>query len=77
MKRTGLFWSWLWTILGILYFFLPLLATFMFSLRATKGILSFKAYTNLFAVRDALIRPISDSRLNVDSGPAAWPNAFF
>jgi putative spermidine/putrescine transport system permease protein len=48
MKRTGLFWSWLWTILGVLYFFLPLLATFMFSLRATKGILSFKAYTNLF-----------------------------
>ena len=48
MKRTNLFWSWLWTTLGILYFFLPLLATFMFSLRATKGILSFKAYTNLF-----------------------------
>ena len=48
MKRTNLFWSWLWTILGILYFFLPLLATFVFSLRAAKGILSFKAYANLF-----------------------------
>ena len=48
MKRTNLFWSWLWTILGILYFFLPLLATFVFSLRAAKGILSFKAYVNLF-----------------------------
>lgn len=48
MKRTNLFWSWLWMIFGILYFFLPLLATFMFSLRAIKGVLSFKAYTNLF-----------------------------
>lgn len=35
-------------ILGILYFFLPLLATFLFSLRAIKDVLSFKAYQNVF-----------------------------
>lgn len=48
MKRGGVIWSWFWMILGILYFFLPLIATFMFSLRAKRGILSFKAYDNLF-----------------------------
>lgn len=47
MKRGG-FWSWLWMILGIIYFFLPLVATFLFSLRAKLGVLSFKAYENLF-----------------------------
>jgi putative spermidine/putrescine transport system permease protein len=35
-------------ILGILYFFLPLLATFFFSLRAELGHLGFKAYINVF-----------------------------
>lgn len=49
MKRTSSFWAWLWFGLGILYFFLPLFATFMFSLRAVKGVLSFKAYENLLA----------------------------
>ena len=49
MKRTGVIWSWFWMILGILYFFLPLVATFLFSLRAKLGVLSFKAYENLFA----------------------------
>jgi putative spermidine/putrescine transport system permease protein len=34
--------------LGILYFFLPLLATFIFSLKARRGVLSFQAYTNIF-----------------------------
>ncbi len=48
MKRSGLVWSWLWMILGILYFFLPLLATFLFSLRAKLGVLSFTAYDNVF-----------------------------
>jgi putative spermidine/putrescine transport system permease protein len=41
-------WSWFWMILGILYFFLPLLATFIFSLKAKLGVLSFKAYENIF-----------------------------
>ena len=48
MKRGGRVWSWFWMILGILYFFLPLVATFIFSLRAKKGILSFLAYQQLF-----------------------------
>jgi putative spermidine/putrescine transport system permease protein len=49
MRRGGVIWSWFWTILGILYFFLPLLATFLFSLRAELGHLSFKAYANVFS----------------------------
>jgi putative spermidine/putrescine transport system permease protein len=49
MKRSTLIWSWFWMILGIIYFFLPLLATFLFSLRAKLGVLSFKAYENLFS----------------------------
>jgi len=49
MKRGGVIWSWFWMALGILYFFLPLLATFLFSLRAVKGVLSFKAYQNVFS----------------------------
>jgi len=48
MKRGGRIWSWFWMILGIIYFFLPLLATFLFSLRAIRGVLSFKAYQNVF-----------------------------
>jgi len=47
-KRAGAAWSWLWIVLGILYFFLPLLATFLFSLRAELGHLGFRAYRNLF-----------------------------
>jgi putative spermidine/putrescine transport system permease protein len=47
MKR-GTFWSWLWIVLGILYFFVPLIATFLFSLRAKLGVLSFVAYENVF-----------------------------
>ena len=52
MKRGGVVWSWFWMVLGILYFFLPLLATFLFSLRAVKGVLSFKAYQNVFSTSD-------------------------
>ena len=42
-------WSWLWVILGTLYFLVPLYATFDFSLRAKKDVLSFKAYENILA----------------------------
>jgi putative spermidine/putrescine transport system permease protein len=35
MKRNT-FWSWFWLGLGVLYFTLPLIATFLFSLRAKK-----------------------------------------
>lgn len=44
-----MFWSWLWMILGILYFFLPLVATFVFSLKAKLGVLGFQAYEEVFA----------------------------
>ncbi|MCE5206798.1 MAG: ABC transporter permease subunit [Smithella sp.] len=47
MKRSS-FWSWLWVAIGVLYFILPLISTFDFSLRAKKGVLSFVAYQNIF-----------------------------
>jgi putative spermidine/putrescine transport system permease protein len=43
MKKNHL-WSWIWLVIGVLYFIIPLVATFDFSLRAKKGILSFLAY---------------------------------
>ncbi len=52
MRRGGLVWAWFWMILGILYFFLPLLATFLFSLRAKLGVLSFQAYENILTDPD-------------------------
>lgn len=42
------FWSWFWQVVGFLYFFVPLIATFDFSLRAKKGELSFLAYERIF-----------------------------
>ena len=48
MKRRGKIWAWFFIILGILYFFLPLLATFIFSLKAKLGILSLQSYINVF-----------------------------
>jgi putative spermidine/putrescine transport system permease protein len=47
MKRINL-WSWVWLIVGTLYFVVPLVATIDFSLRAEKGTLSLKAYANVF-----------------------------
>jgi putative spermidine/putrescine transport system permease protein len=45
MKRPRLnLWGWLWTIVGLSYFFVPMIATFEFSLRAKKGQLSLLAY---------------------------------
>jgi putative spermidine/putrescine transport system permease protein len=52
MRRGGQAWAWFWIILGILYFFLPLLATFLFSLRAKLGVLSFQAYQDVFTDPD-------------------------
>ncbi len=46
--RRSPFVSWVWVIIGILYFFLPLVATFVFSLKAKLGVLSFLAYQNVF-----------------------------
>lgn len=48
MKRGG-FWAWFWFILGWLYFILPLLGTFLFSLRAKRDTLSFLAYETVFS----------------------------
>ncbi len=45
------FWSWVWFILGALYFILPLYATFDFSLRMQRDTLSFLAYQKAFADR--------------------------
>jgi putative spermidine/putrescine transport system permease protein len=47
MKKRS-FWSWLWLLIGVIYFILPLYSTFDFSLRAKKGILTFVSYTNVF-----------------------------
>lgn len=48
MKRGGKVWAWFIMFLGILYFFLPLVATFWFSLKAKLGGPSFLAYSNIF-----------------------------
>ena len=42
-------WAWLWLFLGSLYFFVPLLGTFIFSLHGKRGVLSFAAYQRVFA----------------------------
>ena len=46
--RRGSFWGWFWVTLAALYFILPLVGTFIFSLRAKKDTLSFAAYDNVF-----------------------------
>ncbi len=43
MKRNTI-WSWIIIFLGILYFFVPLVATFEFSLRIQRGAYTFGAY---------------------------------
>lgn len=48
MKRFP-FLSWFWFILGLLYFFLPLISTFEFSLRMIKGRYTLEAYRQAFA----------------------------
>lgn len=48
MKRQYNFWAWLIMAIGVIYFFLPLLATFIFSLKARLGVLSFQSYINIF-----------------------------
>jgi putative spermidine/putrescine transport system permease protein len=47
--RTPRFWSWVVFIIGLLYFFLPLIGMFEFSLRARRGVYSIDAYRNVFA----------------------------
>ena len=45
----GKIWSWIIFAVGALYFFLPLVATFEFSLRARRGVYSFDAYQTVLA----------------------------
>jgi len=40
-----------WYTVGALYFLVPLVATFLFSLRGKKNVLGFQAYLNVFADR--------------------------
>lgn len=51
MKRAS-FWSWLWLALGLTYFGVPLLATFFFSIQATRGLVNFDAYSNVLSAPD-------------------------
>ena len=62
MKR-GRLGAWLAIALGALYFFVPLIATFEFSLRMRRGVYSFDAYRD--RVRDAALPgdlPLLDRR---------------
>jgi putative spermidine/putrescine transport system permease protein len=45
----GKFWSWLAATAGALFFFLPLIGTFEFSLRARRGVYSFDAYRSVLS----------------------------
>ena len=42
--KTSRFWAWLVFVVGAAYFFIPLIATFEFSLRMRRGAYSFDAY---------------------------------
>jgi putative spermidine/putrescine transport system permease protein len=46
--RSGRFWAWVTFVLGACYFFIPLIATFEFSLRMKRGEYSFEAYKVVF-----------------------------
>lgn len=60
--RKSTFWSWFWLALGVIYFFVPLFATFEFSLRARKGVYTLVAYQT--ALSDpAFVRAFSFSAL--------------
>ena len=47
--KSGKFWSWLIFAIGVLYFIVPLLATFEFSLRIRREGYTFDAYSIVFA----------------------------
>ncbi|MCA0352995.1 MAG: ABC transporter permease subunit [Chloroflexi bacterium] len=49
MKKRSSLVAWLFIIVGTSYFLLPLIATFLFSLRAKKDTLGFTAYQRVFA----------------------------
>jgi putative spermidine/putrescine transport system permease protein len=47
--KTSRLWAWITFILGTVYFLVPLLATFEFSLRIRRGYYSFDAYANVLS----------------------------
>jgi len=47
MKRSPV-WSWIWFVIGVFYFFIPLVSTVEFSLRMIKGKYTFEAYRVAF-----------------------------
>lgn len=49
MKKGGAWWAWLTFFLGMMYFIVPLIATFHFSLRMKRNELSFESYRVVFA----------------------------
>lgn len=51
-SRNFPFWSWVWFILGALYFILPLYATLDFSLQMERDVIGFKAYEKAFEDKD-------------------------
>jgi putative spermidine/putrescine transport system permease protein len=46
--RSGRFWAWVTFGIGAAYFFIPLIATFEFSMRMRRGVYSFDAYAVVF-----------------------------
>jgi len=49
MRKGGAWWAWLTVFLGAVYFLVPLIATFHFSLKMKRNELSFEAYRVVFA----------------------------
>ena len=47
MSRKSI-WAWIILIIGLLYFFIPLISVFIFSLKAIKGTYSFEAFRVAF-----------------------------
>lgn len=49
MRHLQKLWSWLFLLLGIVYFILPLIGTFEFSLRMRRGVYSLDSYLSVLA----------------------------
>ncbi len=47
-RGKGNIWAWIIFLIGMIYFFLPLISVFEFSLRAKRGVYSFEAYRVAF-----------------------------
>lgn len=80
MKQSTI-WSWVIFIAGAIYFFLPLIATFEFSMRARRGVYSFDAYRSVLAdpqFRDTLSYSVLMALLTIVLGLIiVTPTAFW